>query len=179
MPSFINPQEIVKLLPLTNEMTIADFGCGSGYFSLALAKALKPSGRVIALDIWKPALETLEFRAKLEGLFNIIETKWANLEIPKGSGLPNNSCDLVFMSNILFQVKDKKVIIEEAKRVLKPGGYLVVIEWVPEKLPNREVLFPISKEDMLSLLEQQGFSLQRELPLGITHYGFLLKLPEN
>ncbi|MFA5442113.1 MAG: class I SAM-dependent methyltransferase, partial [Candidatus Paceibacterota bacterium] len=111
MVSFLNPQEVVKTFPLKEGMTIADFGSGTGYFTLAMAKALRPSGRVIALDIWKPSLEALEFRAKLEGLFNIVETRWANLEEPKGSGLPDNSCDLVLISNILFESEKKEVLI--------------------------------------------------------------------
>jgi ubiquinone/menaquinone biosynthesis C-methylase UbiE len=179
MAAFLNPEAIIKLLPLKEEMTVADFGCGSGYFSLALAKALRPRGRVIALDIWKPSLEALEFRSKLEGLFNIIETKWANLEEERGSGLPNDSCDLVLISNILFEIEKKDKIIEEAKRILKPEGFLVLIEWYPEKLPNREALFPINKDEALGLVEKYGFKLERELSLGITHYGFLLKLPEK
>ncbi len=179
MVAFLNPEAIVKLLPLKEEMTVADFGCGTGYFTIAIAKAIKPSGRVIALDIWKPSLEALEFRAKIEGLFNIIETKWANLEAEKGSGLPNNSVDMVIVSNILFEIEKKDIIIEEAKRILKPEGFLVIIEWHPNKLPNKEALFPISKEEALSLTEKHGFKLERELSLGLTHYGFLLKLPEQ
>lgn len=69
--AFLNPQEVVKLLPLKEGMVIADFGCGAGYFSLAIAKAVKPTGKVIALDIWQPSLDALNFRAKVEGLANI------------------------------------------------------------------------------------------------------------
>ncbi len=156
-------------------MTIADFGSGTGYFTLAMAKALRPSGRVIALDIWKPSLEALEFRAKLEGLFNIVETRWANLEEPKGSGLPDNSCDLVLISNILFESEKKEVLIGEAKRVLKPEGFLIVIEWQPDKLPSKNMFSPIGKEEILNMLEKLNFKIERELSLGITHYGFLAK----
>jgi len=177
--TFLNPVNVVKLFPLKEEMTVADFGCGNGHFSIEMAKILKPSGRIIALDIWKPALETLGFRAKMEGLFNIIEPRWANLEQPKGSGLPNNSCDLVLIANILFEVEKKEIIIEEAKRVLRPGGFLALIEWEPEKLPNKNFLYPFSRQESLSLLEKFGFKLERELSLGITHYGFLMKLPEE
>lgn len=179
MSPFLNPEEIVSVLPLKEGMTVADFGSGAGYFSLAIAKRLKPSGRVISLDIWKPSLEALEFRSKLEGLFNIIETRWANLEEIRGSKLPDNSCDLVLISNILFEIEKKENIIQEAKRILKPESYLVLIEWEPDKLPNREKLFPINKEEALILLEKSGFQLERELPLGLTHYGFLTKLVDK
>lgn len=178
MNTFFNPAEIVKTLPLKEGMVVADFGSGSGYFSLATAKIVRPSGRVIALDIWKPSLEALEFRAKMEGLLNIIETKWANLEEERGSKLPNASCDLVLITNILFEVENKKEFLLEVKRVLKPEGYIVVIEWHPDKLPAQKQLLPFSKEDALMLIEKLGFQIERELPLGITHYGFLAKLPK-
>lgn len=176
MENFLNPTEVVKLLPLKEGMVVADFGCGNGYFSLEIAKKIKPTGKVIALDIWKPSLEALNFRAKLEGLNNIIETRWANLEQINGSTLPDNSCDLVFIANILFEIEQKNVIIEEAKRILKPEGSLVVIEWEPEKLPNKNFLFPITKTETLELAEKLGFKLERELSLSVTHYGLLLKL---
>jgi len=176
MAPFLNPPDITNLLPLKEGMVIADFGCGNGYFTLEMAKRLKPSGKIIALDIWKPSLEALSFRARLEGLNNIIETKWANLEQEKGSGLTNDSCDLVFIANILFEIEKKNIIIAEAKRILKPEGFLVLIEWEPDKLPNKNFLFPISKQESLELLEKYGFQLERELSLGITHYGFLMKL---
>lgn len=179
MASFLNPDEIVKTLPLKEGMTIADFGSGAGYFSLAMAKCLKPSGRVIALDIWKPSLEALEFRSKLEGLFNIIEPRWANLEDERGSNLPNDSCDLVLISNILFEVEKKEKLIQEAKRVLRLEGYLVLIEWYPDKLPSQKKLYPINKDESVDLLEKSGFRVERELSLGLTHYGFLTKLVDK
>ncbi|MGB9763242.1 MAG: class I SAM-dependent methyltransferase [Minisyncoccia bacterium] len=179
MSSFLNPQTIVNLLPLTENMVVADFGCGNGYFSLELARKVKPNGKVIALDIWKPSLESLSFKSKIEGLNNIIQTKWANLELEKGSGLENKSCDLVFMSNILFEIKDKKQLIKEAERILKPNGFLVVIEWEPNKLPNSQFLFPLTKDEAIELIESFGFHLERELVVAITHYGLLFKLDEQ
>ncbi|MGB9681337.1 MAG: class I SAM-dependent methyltransferase [Minisyncoccia bacterium] len=176
---FLNPQEIVKLFPLKEGMTAVDFGCGSGYFSLAMAQLVKPSGKIIALDIWQPALDALSFRAKLEGLSTIIQVKWANLELEKGSGLENESCDLVLVSNILFEIENKEVIIKEAKRILKNNGYLVIIEWYPEKLPSKEMLYPISKEEAMALVEKEGFVIERELSLGVTHYGFLAQIKKE
>lgn len=177
--AFLNPQELVKLFPLKEGSVVADFGCGSGYFTLAMAKVVKSSGKVIALDIWQPALDALSFRAKLEGLANVVQTKWANLEIEKGSGLKNESCDLVLVSNILFEIENKEILIKEAKRILKNNGYLVIIEWYPDKLPSKEMLHPISKEEAMLLVEKEGFIIERELSLGITHYGFLAQIKKE
>lgn len=174
--NFLNPSKIAKLLPLKEGMKVADFGCGSGYFSLAIAKLIQPGGTVIALDIWKPSLDSLKFRAKTAGLSNTIKTQWANLEDEHGSHLPNDFCDLVLVSNILFEVEDKNTVIAEARRILKPEGLLVLLEWKADKLPSKEFLHPLRKDDALTLLEKYGFKLERELPLGVTHYGFLTKL---
>jgi ubiquinone/menaquinone biosynthesis C-methylase UbiE len=178
MNSFLNPEEIVKTLPIREGMIVADFGSGSGHFSLSIAKHVKPSGKVYSLDIWKPSLEALEFRAKIEGLLNIIEPRWANLEETRGSNLPNGSCDLVIISNILFEIENKENLFSEAKRVLKPEGSLILVEWYPDKLPSQKKLFPLNKEEDLNFIEKIGFQLERELPLGVTHYGFLAKLPK-
>jgi len=174
--NFLNPNEVAKLLPLKEGMVVADFGCGSGHFSLAIAKVIQPGGKVIALDIWKQALESLNFRARIANLSHIIKTQWANLEKERGSRLTNDSCDLVLISNILFEVENKNAIIAEAHRILKPEGILVLIEWKTDKLPSKELLYPLSKDDALILIEKYGFKLERELPLGTTHYGFVTKL---
>ena len=93
--------------------------------------------------------------------------------------MPNDSCDLVLISNILFEVEKKEKLIQEAKRVLKLEGYLVLIEWYPDKLPSQKKLYPINKDESVDLLEKSGFRVERELSLGLTHYGFLTKLVDK
>ena len=98
---FMNPQRIAGYFGITPGMKIADFGSGAGYFTLVLAKIVGESGMVTAVDILDSALDTLRARAKAEGLENI-EIVRSNLEIPGGSGLGNDSQDLVLLANILF-----------------------------------------------------------------------------
>ena len=177
--TFLNPNEIIKLLPLRDGMTVADFGSGSGYFALAIAKLIKPGGKVFALDIYKPSLESLKFRARMSGLDGILETKQVDLESQQGSELKSQSCDLVLIANILFQIKSKDTLIKEAKRILKNNGLLVLIAWEKEELPNQEALFPINKEEAFNLIDKYGFQIERELSLGSTHYGFIAKFKDN
>lgn len=177
--SFINPNEVVKNLPLHDGMVVADLGCGSGFFSLAMAQIVKPTGKIIAIDIWKPALDTLGLKAKLAGLFNIIETKQVNLENPKGTGLNKESVDLVLISNVLFQIDDKEMLFQEIWRILKYNGYLVLLEWHPEKLPNSHLLKPVGYEALLKILLDIGFKRDRDILFTATHYGLLLKKENN
>jgi len=173
MSGLLNPSEIIKKLPITPGMTIADFGAGSGFFSLALAKELKSNGRVIALDILEKALEALRTRARIERVWPMLETQLADLEKSNGSKLKPESIDMVLISNILFQTTNKSNILKEAKRVLKTEGFLVIIDWNPLNLPNQELHYSINEEEIKKLVSDLGFSLKETISVSNTHYCLL------
>jgi ubiquinone/menaquinone biosynthesis C-methylase UbiE len=165
---FLNPAEILKKIKLEKNMTAADFGSGSGGWVIPLAKILE-DGRVYAVDILEEPLSALRSRAKLEKLFNIVAIK-ANVE--KGVRLPNDSCDLVLMTNLLFEAGDgKKAIIEEGKRVLRKGGRLLIVDWKPGQLGPQE---KVSREEIKEATGGTGLKLEKEFDAGSYHYGLIL-----
>ncbi|MFH1460932.1 MAG: class I SAM-dependent methyltransferase [Patescibacteria group bacterium] len=169
--SFSKPEEIISQLDLRDNLEAADFGCGNGYYSIPLAK-LMPQGKVYALDVVKETLEAVNSQAKLEGINNI-ETVHCNLEIPGASKLADDSVDSVLMRNILFQSQKKSAIIKEANRVLKPGGQLVLIEWIPGASLAPKQGWLISKQEAQQLIEQAGLTLDKELTIDNQHYGLV------
>lgn len=167
------PEEILEQLSISDKAKVADFGCGSGYFSIPLAKIVQ-QGKVFSFDVVKEALEAVKSKAVLEGISNI-ETTHSNLEIFGGSKLGEESIDFVLMRNILFQSQKKEEIIKEARRVLGRGGQLVLIEWIiGSSLAPKEGWF-ISKEDARQLLENEGFIFEKELAIDNQHYGLVFK----
>jgi len=72
---FARPGEIINFLKekkyLTQNMNGADFGCGSGYFSVLLAQAVLPSGTIYAIDIQDEALKEASEFANSLGIKNI------------------------------------------------------------------------------------------------------------
>lgn len=169
----LGPKAILEQLDLRDNMQIADFGCGNGYFSIPMAKII-PQGKVYALDVVEETLEAVNSQAKLEKITNIVTAR-CNLEILGSSKLKDESIDFVLMRNILFQSKKKSEIIKEAERVLKKEGQLVLIEWIPGSslAPNHGWF--ISKEEIQKLIEIEGLSLDRELELDHQHYGLVFK----
>lgn len=170
---FVDPQGVVRQLPITSGEQVADFGCGAGYFSCAFAEAVGQDGHVIALDILPASLEAVMSRARSLGLTNIT-SKRVNLEKEGGSGLDPHSLDWVVMKDMLFQNSQKDVVIYEAARVLKKGGKLFVMEWSPENTfvgPAKELR--IQKEALEELLHAAGFEILKSLAVGEYHYGFL------
>lgn len=172
---FLNPEKLMPVLDIHEGMSVADFGSGSGYFSVLAARQVGNSGRVCAIDIQESALESVRSRARLANLFNV-QTVRANVEVPQSSRLSDGSQDRVFVHNVLFQSDNKTAVLQEAFRVLKSGGMVAVIEWVPEKYPSdRTQVHLISKLDMKSLLESVGFVNVKDFLAGAYHYGLMAK----
>ncbi len=124
---FVSPKKIIEDLGVAPAMAVADFGCGSGHYSIEAAKKVGKSGKVYAVDVQQDMLGFVRTRAKTEDLDNI-ETIWTDLETPDSTRLSAGTVDLVLISNILFQAEDKNKIIQEAFRILKSGGRVSVIE---------------------------------------------------
>ncbi len=169
---FLNVERITGELNIAPNETIADFGAGHGFFSVAFAKKVGPSGQVFAIDILPTALESIRSQAKIEGLFNIKVIR-GNLEKPNGSNLPADICDLVMITNILFQALDKSAILLEAKRVLKENGRLAVIEWKPYIAVGPKKESRMSEAELKQLILSNGFSELKAINAGSHHYGFV------
>ncbi|MFZ2522470.1 MAG: class I SAM-dependent methyltransferase [Minisyncoccia bacterium] len=172
---FSDPIKNIEQCGIQAGMDIADFGSGSGHYSMAASRALISTGRVYAIDVDKELLTRLKNNSTKEGLYNI-EVVWGNVEKPNGAKLRDSSVDLVFICNLLFQLDDKVGAIKEAKRILKPGGRVLVIDWSDSfggigPKPIDVVKKPKAKE----LFEKQGFSIDREISAGAHHYGLIFK----
>ncbi len=172
---FMNPDKIVAGFGIKEGMMVADFGSGAGYFTILLGQRVGKDGKVFALDIQESALDNVRVKAKSSGLENV-ETIRANLEILGSSSLIDNSQDIVLLANILFQSEQKPEIIKEAIRVLKNGGFLVVIDWKraaggfgpPDNLRTDEIT-------MRSLVTGEGLVFESDIDAGQFHYGMKFK----
>lgn len=176
---FLHPEKILEQLDIRDNIKVADFGCGRGYFSIPVAKAVS-NGKVYSFDVIEEALEAVSAKAKIEKITNI-ETVRANLETDNGSKLDNNSIDLVIVANILYQSKKKKEILKEAKRVLKAGeGRLILIEWLKDSaMAPKDGWEMISREDAQRIAEKEGLDLDGELEMSEDqHYGLVFRKNE-
>lgn len=176
---FLDPEKVLKEIGLQGNMSFADFGCGGGYFSLPAAKMVGDHGHVYAVDILKSSLGDVEGKAKLEGLRNL-ETIWADLEVPNSTKLRPDSVDIVFVAHVFYQSDKQSPILQEAKRVVKPGGKIVVVEWEKVAVPFGPPLEKrISKDEALQVAKAVGLVLEDEFAAGSYHYGLLLRKIES
>ncbi len=172
---FVQPSDVVSSLNLIPGSMVADFGSGTGAYTLAAAKALGASGRVYGIDVQKTLLARLKSTATSEGLSNV-DVIWGDCEKIGGTTLRDQSMDLAIVANILFQAPDKQALLKEAKRVLRPGGRgkMLLIDWAGSFKnlgPTRDHV--ITEIEARKLAEGMGFIFERTVPAGSHHYGLL------
>ena len=168
MTGFLNPNEVLNQLEIKEGMVAADFGSGSGGWAIPLAKRLK-SGKVYAIDVQEEMLSALKGKAEIENIFNI-ETKKA--DVSKGTEIKANSLDLVLLTNVLFQNENKEKIFSEAERVLRPGGQVLVVDWL-ERAPLGPTGGRVSAEEVKKIAKELSLRLQKEFPASAFHWGLI------
>jgi ubiquinone/menaquinone biosynthesis C-methylase UbiE len=114
---------------LSDGMTLADIGCGAGYFALPAAGITGKTGCILAIDVSEEKLEDLRRSADENGLDNI-RTFCAS---GNATGLPDDAADMTLISNVLHEVEDPESFLREAARITREGGKVIVIEWQNHK----------------------------------------------
>jgi ubiquinone/menaquinone biosynthesis C-methylase UbiE len=133
----------------------ADLGSGEGAFTLALAELLGPGSSITAVDRDGGALRHLE-RDRFPGVQ--IDTNAGDFTRP----LPLSNLDGVVMANSLHFVRDKTLVLESVRRMLRPGGTLIVVEYGTDR-GNPWVPHPFSYERWETMAAQAGFVKTRLL----------------
>jgi ubiquinone/menaquinone biosynthesis C-methylase UbiE len=172
---FAHPKRNVAVLHIEPGLTVADFGSGSGAYVLAIAEALSGSGKVYAIDVQKDLLRRTMNDANKKGFTNV-HILWGDLEKENGTKLSDESCDLVLISNLLFQIENKEQVLREARRILRPRGRLVIIDWQD----SYGGMGPIKKHVVdrntaVGYAEHIGFKFADEFNAGAHHYGIIFR----
>ena len=173
---FAHPVRNVGAFRIEPGMTIADFGAGSGAYVLAMAEALEGTGVVYAIDVQQDLLRRIKNEATKRALHGV-EIIWGDVEKTGGTKLKNESVDRVLISNILFQVEDVSAVFSEAKRICRPQGRVIVIDWTESfggMGPHPDAV--VTKEKALEVAHAVGFALESEFKAGAHHYGVILQL---
>jgi len=170
MEEFLNPDKILSQLSLRADMIVADFGSGSGGWVLPLAKRLE-EGKVYAIDVLEEKISALRSKAQMQKLNNI-ETIIDDVET-RIEGLLDESCDLVLMTNLLFECEDKKGVIGEGRRVLKPGGRILIVDWVKDNPMTKEIEY-VSFEEIKNIAKEFNLKIEKEFTAGSYHYALIL-----
>jgi len=157
--AYQKPDEVVKALALRPGEVVADIGSGTGYFALRFARAVGDAGRVYAVDISPEMVRHLNRRLRDAGIRNVVSV----LSEPDDPLLPDASIDRFVIVDTWHHVDAQAKYIELMKKMLKPGGQVVHIDFQKRELPvGPSLASKIAREDLVKQMEGAGFRLAAE-----------------
>lgn len=157
--AYQKPAEVVAALALKPGEVVADVGAGSGYFAVRIAKELGPAGRVYAVDVSPEMIVHLNRRLRDAGITNVQTV----LSAPDDPLLPDASVDRFFVCDTWHHIDEQAKYLALLKRMLRPGGQVVMIDFHRRELPvGPPLAMKIAREDLIQQMEGAGFRLVRE-----------------
>ncbi len=157
--AYQKPDEVLKALALRPGEVVADIGSGPGYFTLRFARAVGDTGRVYAVDVSPDMIRALEHRLRDAGIRNVVPV----LSEPDDPLLPDASVDRFVVVDTWHHIDNRPAYLALLKRMLKPGGQVVHIDFQKRDLPIGPPLeMKISREDLVQQMEAAGFQLSAE-----------------
>jgi ubiquinone/menaquinone biosynthesis C-methylase UbiE len=144
------------LLRIMPPMTIADLGAGEGAFALLLAARAR---KVIAVDSSARMIDVGREQAARHSISNIDFRLGDMEELPIGAG----EVDLVFFSQSLHHALHPARALEEAWRILSPGGRIAVLDLARHRFEEARELYAdewlgFSEAELEAMLEKAGFT---------------------
>lgn len=131
------PDQLISALNLNAGDKVADVGAGSGYFTIRLARAVGPEGKVYAVDIQPEMLAILKRRLEEEKLTNV-ELVLGTEADPK---LPKDTLDLILMVDVYHEFSFPYEMGRAMADSLKVGGRMILVEYRKEDpaIPIKEI----------------------------------------
>ena len=143
-----NPVKILKPYISTGDKVL-DFGCGPGFFTFAMAQLAGESGLVYAADLQDGMLDIVRKKIARYNMQNRIKLH----KCEAGAINLNETFDFILAFYVVHEIGNQNSAFQELKRILKPGGKILIIE------PDFHVT-KSSFREMIIKLENAGFSIK-------------------
>jgi ubiquinone/menaquinone biosynthesis C-methylase UbiE len=172
--AYQKPHEVVHALSLKPGEVIADIGAGSGYFTFHLARHVGEKGRVYAVDVSADMILHINRRIRDTQANNVVSV----LADPEDPLLPERSVNRFFICDVWHHVENQTKYLSLMKKMLKPGGEVVMIDFQKKELPiGPPMQMKIAREDLIKQMESNGFRLTKEHTF-LPYQYFLVFVPQ-
>ncbi len=119
---FGGPGKLLKKVPLKPGMTVVDYACGPGRYTIPVASIVGPAGKVYAVDNQHIAIEMTRRKAERRSLSNVVPV----LVKDYNTGITDGAADIVLLIDALALIANHAALFREIHRLMKPDGLLFV-----------------------------------------------------
>jgi predicted methyltransferase len=148
------PGQVVEIVKVSPGMTVADVGAGTGYFSVHLARAVGPEGRVLAVDVEPDMVRWLGDRARRERLEQV-EAVLAAADDPR---LPAGKVDRILVVDTWHHVEGRPAYAKRLAAALAPGGTVTVVDFRKDAPHGPPPAARVTEAEVIRDLEEGGLS---------------------
>jgi ubiquinone/menaquinone biosynthesis C-methylase UbiE len=170
--------EILAAAAVKPGMSVADIGAGTGLFTMMFSEAVKPGGRVYAVDISQAFIDYIRQTAQARKRDNITAIVNDGTEVP----LPEASVDLVFMSDVYHHFEHPAETLLSIRKALRPGGRMVVVDYerIPGVTPPQRLEHVrLDKQTAIREIGEAGFRFVVEKKLMRENYFLVFQRPQE
>lgn len=136
-------------------MTVVDYGCGPGRYTVEFAQLVGPEGKVYAVDLLEIALKETEKKVTEKQLGNV------SLKLAReyDSGVEHQIADIVFAIDMFHHIQDTDAFLKEVYRIAKPEGRLILSGGHQSRTTTKKA---IAQSGLWSICSESGSCLVYE-----------------
>lgn len=149
------PARLAAALHVTQGMTVADIGAGSGALAIAIAPIVGPTGSVLATELNPRRLREIQHRIDRAGLANVRAVAAGEHE----TQLPDECCHAIYMRAVFHHITERPQFAASVRRALIPGARLAVIDFTPGRLWFLGVAHGVDADEVERVFREAGLRL--------------------
>ena len=153
------PDQMMDAMAIADASVVADVGAGSGWFTVRLARRVRPQGAIYAQDVQPEMLNAISRRVQREGLTNVRPI------LGHGSDprLPDRTFDAVLLVDAYHEIDDPVAMLSNIARALKPQGRIGVVDFKLDGIgPGPSLDERVSPDVVVKDAERAGLRLIRQ-----------------
>ena len=168
----LNPENLLTDIGLKSGQTIVDIGCGQGFFAIPAARIVGAKGNVYALDANAEFIAIMTQNMDKEGLSNVT----LSFGRAEDTVLCQECADIAFFGQVLHDFTDPAKVLLNARKMPKPNGKLVNVDWKKQPMDFGPPLAKrFDEQQATRLIEAAGFTVETIREAGPYHYVVIAK----
>jgi len=159
-------ERIAEIVRVRAGMSVAEMGAGRGRLTRLITEAAGASGHIFAIEPDEDDAAHIQIETGYRNNIHVVESP------PHATPIASDSCDRVIMANIWTELQDPVAALDEARRLLRDDGRLMVIEWHmdADSPPAPPPQFRIGFDAMVQVLERRSWDILRHGNVGPYNY---------